>query len=86
MTPNAIEYKAKAIRSANTIDKKHCVAFVDKGGSTHKFNKNTYDYVIVDKKGYIITFHKLRGGLRAFIKHKLTVGRKRGNRKWKKKK
>lgn len=78
-TPNKEEYRAKAIRFANTIDKENCESFVDERGSTHKFNKKTNEYIIIDKKGYIVTYHILSGGKKSFDRHKQT--KKKGQNK-----
>ena len=37
--PTKSSYEAKAVRFANTVDRKNCVSFVKSNGSTYKFNK-----------------------------------------------
>jgi len=56
------EYAANAVSFANTIDRKNCVSFVDKKGSTYKYNKNTNTFAIINKEGYVITYFKPKEG------------------------
>ena len=67
-------YKQKAIKFANTVDKKNCKAYVDINGTTYKFNNKTKELVIVSKKGTIITYYKVNKGF------EITV--KKGVKKW----
>ena len=53
-------YKQKAIKFANTVDKKNCKAYVDKNGTTYKFNNKTGELAIINKKGIIITYYKVK--------------------------
>lgn len=64
------EYAAKAVTFANNIDRKNCLSFVDKNGSTYKFSKKTEEFVIVNSKGYVITYFKPKEGLKYYKKLK----------------
>lgn len=55
-------YKQKAIKFANTVDKKNCKAYVDINGTTYKYNVKSKELVIVNKKGTIITYYKVKNG------------------------
>lgn len=55
-------YKQKAIKFANTVDKKNCKAYVDINGTTYKFNNKTKELAIVSKKGTIITYYRVKNG------------------------
>lgn len=61
-------YKQHAIKFANTIDKKNCKSFVDKNGSTYKYNKKTNEFAIITKDGYVVTYYKPRGGYKYYKK------------------
>lgn len=56
------DYIAKAIHFANSIDRKKNVSFVDKNGTTYKYQEQTNRLAIVDKNGYIISFFKPKDG------------------------
>lgn len=56
------EYEQHAIKFANTVDKKNCVSFIDKNGSTYKYNKKTNELAIINKDGTVITYFKPKGG------------------------
>ncbi len=62
------DYETSAVRFANTVDRKNCISFVDKRGSTHKYNKKTNTYVGVDKNGYVFTYFKPKDGIKYFYK------------------
>lgn len=62
------DYVTNAIRFANAVDRKNCVSFVDKYGSTHKYNTRTNTYVGVDKRGYIFTYFKPSTGEKYYHK------------------
>lgn len=51
-------YAAHAVKFANAIDRKNCVSFIDKEGSTYKFNKVTLEFAIITKDGYVVTYFK----------------------------
>ena len=55
-------YKQKAIKFANTVDQKNCKAYVDINGTTYKYNVKSKELVIVNKKGTIITYYKVKNG------------------------
>ncbi|WP_276885221.1 hypothetical protein [Allobaculum stercoricanis] len=63
-------YIAHAIKFANTIDRKNCVSFIDRNGSTYKYNKKTDELVIVTKKGYVVTYFKPSNGYKYYRKQK----------------
>lgn len=69
------EYAAKAVKFANSIDRKNNESFVDKKGSTYKFNKKTGEMAIISKKGVIITYFKPKGGYQYYKKQKKERGR-----------
>ena len=58
----ANDYAAKAVHFANTINHKDCVSFIDKHGSTYKYNKLTNELAIVSKDGYVITYFSPKDG------------------------
>lgn len=55
-------YNAKAVRFANTVDRKHCVSFKARNGTTYKFNNKTGEFAIVKKDGIVITYFKPKDG------------------------
>lgn len=55
-------YAANAVKFANTVDRKNCVSFVDKKGSTYKYNKTTNTLAIITKDGYVVTYFKPAAG------------------------
>lgn len=71
------EYGAHAVKFANTIDTKNNVAFIDKNGSTYKYNTKTNELAIIDKKGYVITYFKPTDGYQYYIGQKKKKGVKR---------
>ena len=44
-------YAAKAVKFANTIDKKHCISFVAQNGTTYKFNKKMVPWQLYSRTG-----------------------------------
>ena len=67
---NERDYASHAVHFANTIDRKNCDSFVDAKGSTHKYNKITNTYVVVDKKGYVVTYFKPSRGINYYHEQK----------------
>lgn len=67
-------YKQHALKFANTIDKKNSEAYVDKNGTTYKYNRKTGELAIVNKKGTIVTYYKVKKGF--------VYTNKRGVKKW----
>lgn len=67
-------YKQHAIKYANAVDKKNNIAYVDKNGTTYKYNKKTNELVIVSKDGYIISYH--------IVKNKFHYVDEKGVVKW----
>ena len=55
-------YGQHAVRFANTVDTKNNKAYVDKKGTTYKYNKKTNELVIVDKKGIIVSYYIVEKG------------------------
>lgn len=55
-------YAAHAVKFANHVDKVNCVSFVDKNGSTYKYNITTNTFAIISKDGYVITYFKPSAG------------------------
>ncbi len=68
-------YRSKAVNFANYIDKKNCETFVDKHGSTYKYNKATNTFAIITKDGYVVTYYKPKRG------HKYYKDEKRSKKK-----
>lgn len=54
-TPTKESYNARAVTFVNTVDRKNCVSFVDKNGSTYKYNKKTNEMAIIKDNGVVIT-------------------------------
>lgn len=55
-------YAAHSVKFANYVDKINCISFVDKKGSTYKYNIKTNTLAIITKKGYVITYFKPTAG------------------------
>lgn len=66
-SPTQTSYVAKAVRFANTIDRKNNVSYVRKNGQTVKFNKKTGEFSVIDKKGYVVTYFKPDRGYEYYI-------------------
>lgn len=56
--PTKESYNAKAVKFANTIDRKNSVSFVARNGTTYKFNKVSGAFVIINKRGIVITYFR----------------------------
>lgn len=69
-------YSAHSIKFANTVDRKNCVSFIDKRGSTYKYNKRTNEFAIITKKGVIVTYYKPEKGYKYYLDQKKTKGKK----------
>lgn len=63
-------YAAHSVKFANTVDRKNCVSFVDKRGSTYKYNKKTNTLAIVTKDGYVVTYFKPAKGYDYYLSEK----------------
>ena len=50
-------YKAHAISFANTVNREDCESFIDKNGSTYKYNKVTNEFAIITSDGYVVTYY-----------------------------
>lgn len=68
--PTQSSYAAKAVKFANTVDRKNNVSFVDKKGSTYKYSKTSGEFAIINKKGYVITYFKPKDGYQYYLKQK----------------
>ena len=55
-------YAAHAVSFANRVDRTNCVSFVDRRGSTYKYNIKTNTLAIVTKDGYVVTYFKPSAG------------------------
>ncbi|MCH4072362.1 hypothetical protein [Pseudoramibacter sp.] len=60
-------YIAHAVKFANHVDRKNNVSFVDKKGTTYKYNKPSNTLVIVTKDGIVITYFKPENGYRYYL-------------------
>lgn len=63
-------YAAHAVSFANYIDRNNVVSFVDKNGTTYKYNKLTNTFAIITKTGYVVTFFKPSDGYQYYLKQK----------------
>ena len=63
-------YAAHAVAFANNVDRVNCVSFVDKKGSTYKYNTKTNTLAIVTKDGYVITYFKPKEGYDYYLSKK----------------
>ena len=63
-------YAAHAVRFANIVDRTNCVSFVDKKGSTYKYNKKTNTFAIITKDGYVVTYFKPAAGYKYYQNQK----------------
>lgn len=63
-------YAAHAVKFANKVDRKNCVSFVDKKGSTYKYNIQTNTLVVVSKDGYVVTYFKPAKGYSYYLSEK----------------
>jgi len=60
-------YAAKAVSFANRVDRKNCVSFVDRKGSTYKYNKKDGTLGIITKDGYVVTYFKPKDGYKYYL-------------------
>ena len=63
-------YAAKAVKFANNVDRKNCVSFVAKNGSTYKYNKKDNTLAIITKDGYVVTYFKPEKGYNYYLSQK----------------
>ena len=64
-------YKQHAIRFANNVDKTNYKSFVDyKTDKTYKYSVRTNEFVVVDKRGYVVTYFKPKEGKSYYLKEK----------------
>ena len=78
-TPSKESYAAHAVKFANTVNRKDCVSFIDKRGSTYKYNKVTNEFAIITKKGIVVTYYKPADGYKYYLGQK--KGRARNARR-----
>lgn len=67
---SAKQYGEHAIHFANTVDRKNNVSFVDKNGTTYKFNKKDGTLCLIKKNGIIISYYKPKGGYDYYLKQR----------------
>ena len=60
--PTKESYNANAVKFANTVDRKNCVSFVSRNGTTYKFNKKDGTLAIITKIGVVVTYFKPKDG------------------------
>ncbi len=60
--PTKESYNAKAVKFANTVDRKNNVSFVARNGTTYKFDKVDDTFAIITKRGIVITYFKPKDG------------------------
>lgn len=63
-------YAAHAVKYANHVDRKNCISFIDKHGSTYKYNKKTGEFAIIKKDGIVITYFKPKDGKKYYEDNK----------------
>lgn len=68
-------YIAHSVKFANTVDRNNCVSFIDERGSTYKYNKKTNEFVIITKKGVVVTYYKPEKGYKYYMDQKKMKGR-----------
>lgn len=73
--PTKESYNAKAVKFANTIDRKNSVSFVARNGTTYKFNKVSGAFVIINKRGIVTTYFRPKNGYQ-YYKSQLKKARK----------
>ena len=73
------DYKNRAIKFANTVDRKNCKSLIDINGTTYKYNTKTKELVIVTKSGIIVSYYKISSS-----HNKFKYVDKRGTTRWKK--
>ncbi len=68
--PTQDSYNAHAVSFANTVDRKNCVSFIDRRGSTYKYNKKSNTLAIITKQGVVVTFFKPKDGYNYYLREK----------------
>ena len=65
-------YKQHAIKFANDVDKTNYKSFVDKKtNQTYKYSVKTNEFIVVDKRGYVVTYFKPKQGQSYYLKEKI---------------
>lgn len=67
---NIKDYAHSAVHFSNVIDRVNNISFIDKKGTTHKYNQKKNIYAAIDKKGYVVTYFKPREGLKYYYRKK----------------
>lgn len=67
-------YAAHAVSFANTVDRKNNKSFVDKNGSTYKYNVVTNEFAVITKKGVVVTYYKPAAGYEYYKEQKKARG------------
>ena len=65
-----LRYTRNAVSFANTVDRKNCVSFIDRHGSTYKYSKKSNTLAIITKQGVVVTFFKPKDGYNYFLREK----------------
>ena len=73
---NKWDYVTKAVKFANSIDRKKNVSIIDENGSTYKYQAQTNQFAIIDKNGIIITYFKPKDGKNYYDNQKKSKERK----------
>lgn len=55
-------YAAHAVKFANTVDRKNCISYKDRRGTTYKYNTKDNTFAIITKNGVVITYFKPKEG------------------------
>ena len=55
-------YAAHSVSFANNVDRTNGVSFVDRNGSTYKYNVRTNTLAVITRDGYVITYFKPAAG------------------------
>lgn len=73
-------YKQHALRFANNVDRKNYESFIDsKTQKTYKYSVKTNELVIVDKRGYIVTYFAPTEGRSYYLSEKSKHSKKGNN-------
>ena len=73
-------YKQHALRFANNVDRKNYESFIDKKtNKTYKYSVKTNEFVIVDKRGYVVTYFAPREGRSYYLGEKNKYSKKGKN-------
>jgi len=59
---NKYSYAAHAISFANRVNLRDCISFIDKRGSTYKYNIKTNELAIITNKGVVVSYFKPKEG------------------------